>query len=148
MPLSPFVKTGGAAGARFVSLAASRLFVRSINKSRAIVLLWWVCQIDCHFPSGHFSVAMRSFAQVEHLHILHRPVPFSDFASHSSQDLQIDSLKERTSFEVAGNPLAQYLMLEFVKFCIVLIISALSITMIMKIFHLLFLRFLEQLRNV
>ena len=39
MPLSPFVKTGGAAGARFVSLAASRLFVRSINKSRAIVLV-------------------------------------------------------------------------------------------------------------
>ena len=39
MPLSPFVNTGGAAGARFVSLAASRLFVRSINKSRAIVVV-------------------------------------------------------------------------------------------------------------
>ena len=33
------MNTGGAAGARFVSLAASRLFVRSINKSRAIVLV-------------------------------------------------------------------------------------------------------------
>ena len=39
MPLSPFVNTGGAAGARFVSLAARRLFVRSINKSRAIVVV-------------------------------------------------------------------------------------------------------------
>ena len=39
MPLSPFVNTGGLAGTRFVSLEASRLFVRSINKSRAIVVV-------------------------------------------------------------------------------------------------------------
>ena len=104
VPLSPFVNTGGAAGERFVSLAASRLFVRSINKSRAIVLCWWVCQIDCHFPSGHSSVAMRSFAQVLHLHIRQRPVPLSACASHSGQARHVASRAASASGGVTGAP--------------------------------------------
>ena len=59
MPLSPLVKTGGAAGERFVSLAASRLLVRSINKSRAIVVVGLSNVIACAIAAAAYSDAVR-----------------------------------------------------------------------------------------
>jgi hypothetical protein len=44
-----------------------------------------------HFPIGQFSVAMRSFAQVEHPHFMQRPVLPSAFLFQNSQPLQMSS---------------------------------------------------------
>jgi hypothetical protein len=57
-----------------------------------------------HLPSGQRSVDMRSFAQVEHLHIRQRPVPFSEAASHSRHARQAASRAARISGGVAWKP--------------------------------------------
>jgi hypothetical protein len=57
-----------------------------------------------HFPSGHFSVAMRSFAHVEHPHLRQRPVPLRAAESHSEQAWQVDSRAVRISGVVVENP--------------------------------------------
>ena len=88
-PLSPFTNRGGADGVKFVRLVASLRFVMSINRSRAIYLS--VLSTAPHFPSGHFSVAMRNFAHVEHPHLRQRPVALSACASHSGQARQVAS---------------------------------------------------------
>jgi len=57
-----------------------------------------------HFPRGHFSVAMRSFAHVEHLQILQRPVPPSACAAHSGQARQVASRLASASGGVVEKP--------------------------------------------
>jgi hypothetical protein len=57
-----------------------------------------------HLPIGHFSVAIRSLAWVEHPHFLQRPVFRNADGSHRSQLLQMSSLSFNTSGSVNTNP--------------------------------------------
>lgn len=57
-----------------------------------------------HFPSGHRSVAMRSFAQVLQPHFRQRPVLFKAAASHSGQTLQMSCRTVSVSGGVAAKP--------------------------------------------
>ena len=57
-----------------------------------------------HLPRGQRSVAMRSFAQVEHPHLRHRPVALRAAASHSGQALHVDSRLARISGGVVEKP--------------------------------------------
>jgi hypothetical protein len=100
-PLSPFTNRGGADGVKFVRLVASLRFVMSIKRSRAIYS--GVLSTAFHLPSGHLSVAMRSFAQVEHPHLRQRPVALSACASHSGQALQIVSRAASASGDKIAN---------------------------------------------
>jgi len=100
--LSPLIKRGGAAGVKFVKLVASLRLVMSINRSRAIYS--GVLSTASHFPSGHLSVAMRSFAHVEHPHLRQRPVELSAVASHSGQDRQMASRVVSASGGVVAKP--------------------------------------------
>ena len=102
MPLSPFTKRGAVAGARLVRLVASLRFVMSINRSRAIYS--GVLSTAPHFPIGHFSVAILSFAHVLHPHLRQRPVLFSAAASHSGQARHVASRVARTSGGVVAKP--------------------------------------------
>jgi len=61
-------------------------------------------EMDSHFPRGQRSVAMRSFAQVEQLHLRQRPVPFSAAASHWSQARQVSVRSARISGGVVVKP--------------------------------------------
>lgn len=88
-PLSPLTKRGVVDGARLVKLVANRRLVVSIKRSRAIYS--GVLSTASHLPSGHASVAMRSFAQVEHPHLRQRPVALSACASHSGHALHVAS---------------------------------------------------------
>ena len=95
MPLSPLIKRGAVAGARLVRLVASLRFVMSINRSRAIYLS--VLSTASHFPIGHRSVAILSFAHVLHPHLRQRPVLFKAAAFHSGQALQMSCRVARAS---------------------------------------------------
>jgi len=101
-PLSPLTNRGVVAGARLVKLVASLRFVVSIKRSRAIYSC--VLSTDSHLPIGQRSVAMRSFAQVEHPHLRQRPVLLSAVASHSGHALQIASRVARASGGVVAKP--------------------------------------------
>jgi hypothetical protein len=101
-PLSPFTKRGVVAGARLVKLVAKRRFVVSIKRSRAIYSC--VLSTAFHLPSGHLSVAMRSFAHVLHPHLRQRPVALSACASHSGQARQVASRVESASVDTLGIP--------------------------------------------
>ena len=57
-----------------------------------------------HLPIGHRSVAMRSFAHVEHPHLRQRPVLFNAVASHSGQALHVASRVARASGGVVAKP--------------------------------------------
>jgi hypothetical protein len=57
-----------------------------------------------HLPSGQRSVAMRSFAHVEHLQMRHRPVPPIAVASHSGQAWHVASRAVRMSGGVTAKP--------------------------------------------
>ena len=61
-------------------------------------------EMDFHFPSGQDSVAMRSFAHVEHPHLRQRPEAFSAAASHSGQARQVASRAARMSGGVVEKP--------------------------------------------
>jgi hypothetical protein len=52
-----------------------------------------------HLPIGHFSVAIRSFAHVEHPHFLHLPVPINPELSQNSHDLHISNLSFNILFD-------------------------------------------------
>jgi len=101
-PLSPFTKRCVVAGARLVKLVASLRFVVSIKRSRAIYS--GVLSTACHLPSGHLSVAMRSFAHVEHPHLRQRPVALSACASHSGQARHVASRVASASGGVVAKP--------------------------------------------
>jgi hypothetical protein len=100
--LSPFTKRGVAAGARLVKLVANRRFVVSMKRSRAIYS--GVLSTASHLPSGQRSVAMRSFAHVEHPHLRQRPVLFSAAASHSGQARHVASRLASVSGGVVAKP--------------------------------------------
>jgi len=87
--LSPFTKRGVVDGVKLVKLVANRRFVVSIKRSRAIYS--GVLSTASHLPIGQRSVAMRSFAHVEHPHLRQRPVALSACASHSGQVRQVAS---------------------------------------------------------
>jgi hypothetical protein len=57
-----------------------------------------------HFPNGHFSDAIRNFAQVEQPHFLQRPVPTILFGSHIGHFLQTSSLCSTTSLLAMAKP--------------------------------------------
>lgn len=100
--LSPFTKRCVVAGARLVKLVAKRRFVVSMKRSRAIYSC--VLSTASHLPIGHRSVAMRSFAHVEHPHLRQRPVLFNAVASHSGHARHVASRLERASGGVAAKP--------------------------------------------
>ena len=101
-PLSPFTKRCVVAGARLVKLVAKRRLVVSIKRSRAIYLS--ILSTASHFPIGHRSVAILSFAHVEHPHLRQRPVLLSACASHSGQARQVASRVARASGGVVAKP--------------------------------------------
>ena len=113
MPLSPFTKRGAVAGARLVRLVASLRLVMSINRSRAIYS--GVLSTASHFPIGQRSVAILSFAQVEHPHLRQRPVALSACASHSGQARHVASRLARASGGVVAKPARAKLRAEFLN---------------------------------
>ena len=102
-PLSPFTKRGVVAGARLVKLVASLRLVVSMKRSRAIYS--GVLSTVSHLPSGQRSVAMRSFAHVEHPHLRQRPVALSACSSHSGQALHVAWRLASASGGVVAKPL-------------------------------------------
>jgi len=74
----------------------------SINRSRAIYS--GVLSTASHLPRGHRSVAMRSFAHVEHPHLRQRPVAFKAVASHSGQARHVASRMASASGGVVAKP--------------------------------------------
>ena len=101
-PLSPLTKRGVVAGARLVKLVAKRRLVVSIKRSRAIYS--GVLSTASHFPIGHRSVAILSFAQVLHPHLRQRPVLLSAVASHSGHARHVASLLASASGGVVAKP--------------------------------------------
>jgi len=101
-PLSPFTKRCVVAGARLVKLVAKRRLVVSIKRSRAIYS--GVLSTASHLPSGQRSVAMRSFAHVEHPHLRQRPVALSACASHSGHARHVASRLASASGGVVAKP--------------------------------------------
>ena len=57
-----------------------------------------------HLPRGQRSVAILSFAHVEHPHLRQRPVEFSAAASHSGQARHVASRVARDSGGVVAKP--------------------------------------------
>jgi hypothetical protein len=57
-----------------------------------------------HLPIGQRSVAMRSFAHVEHPHLRQRPVAFKAAASHSGQARHVASRVASASGGVVAKP--------------------------------------------
>jgi len=55
-------------------------------------------------PSGHLSVAIRSFAHVEHPHLRQRPVALSAVASHSGHARHVASRVASASGGVVAKP--------------------------------------------
>ena len=101
-PLSPFTNRGVVDGVKLVKLVANRRFVVSMKRSRAIYS--GVLSTASHFPSGQRSVAILSFAQVEHPHLRQRPVAFKAAASHSGQARQVASRVASASGGVVAKP--------------------------------------------
>ena len=102
-PLSPLTNRCVVAGARLVRLVASLRFVVSMKRSRAIYS-GVLSTVASHLPSGHLSVAILSFAHVEHPHLRQRPVLFSAVASHSGQALHVASRLASASGGVVAKP--------------------------------------------
>jgi len=60
--------------------------------------------VASHLPRGQRSVAMRSFAHVEHPHLRQRPVLFKAAASHSGQARHVASRVASASGGVVAKP--------------------------------------------
>ena len=65
-----------------------------------------------HFPMGHFSVAMRSLAHVEHPHFMHRPVPLNADAFQKSQEAQTPILFCKVAASAAAKPWSAHFVAE------------------------------------
>jgi len=90
-----------AKGGRFAKEVGYLLFGLSFHYRSEGRLSAISCQVILyHLSMGHFSDAIRSFAQVAQPHLRQRPVPRIPAASHRSQDRQVSIRTARVSGSV------------------------------------------------